>query len=155
MLTLVVGHAHRTIALVVGYTGSVRAVDWDMEIVGSQSVSMCVRIREETALNILTLRHRSEEQICSEAVWLWHEESSKFLCHLQHLVRTWLNAWRHVAGVKGHLLHLGKVVDWVPIENHFAHWDQWVFLMGPNLKDNISKPEISHFPSWKIVSIRN
>ena len=50
MVTLVVRHAHRTIALVVGYAGSVRAVDWDVEIVGSQPVSMRVRIREETAL---------------------------------------------------------------------------------------------------------
>lgn len=41
--------------------------------------------------------------------------------YLQHLVRTGLDAWRHVAGVKGHLLHFCKVVDGVPVEDQFAH----------------------------------
>lgn len=50
-------------------------------------------------------------------------------CYLQHLVGAWLNARWHVARVKGQLLHLCKVVDWVPVQHHFAHWDQWVFFM--------------------------
>lgn len=138
---MVVRHAHRTIALVVGYTGSVRAVDWDLEIVGSQSVSMCVRIREETALKNETQHFNIPPPVRGTNLqWRWMTMTWGKQ-HLQHFVGTWLDAWWHVAGVKGYLLHFCKVVAWVPIENHLAHWDQRVFLMGPNLKDNISKPE--------------
>lgn len=54
---------------------------------------------------------------------------------LQHLVRAGLDAGRHVAGVKGQLLHLCKVVCWVPVEHQFPHWDEWEVFVGPNLKD--------------------
>lgn len=57
-------------------------------------------------------------------------------CYLQHLVRTRLNASWHVAGVKGHLLHLCKIVGWVPVENYFAHRNQRVVFMRPNLNGN-------------------
>lgn len=50
-------------------------------------------------------------------------------CYLQHLVGARLDAGWHVAGVKGQLLHLCKVVDWVPVENHFADGDQREFFM--------------------------
>lgn len=53
---------------------------------------------------------------------------------LQHLVGTGLNARWHVAGVKGQLLDLCKVVSRVPVEHHLPHWDQWEVFMGPNLK---------------------
>lgn len=57
------------------------------------------------------------------------QEKASTLCYLQHLVRAGLDAWWHVAGVKGQLLHLCKVVDWVPVENQLAHGDQWVFFV--------------------------
>lgn len=50
-LTLVVKHTHRTITLVVGHTGPEGAVDWDLEVVCSQPVSMCVWVGEETPLD--------------------------------------------------------------------------------------------------------
>lgn len=62
-------------------------------------------------------------------------------CHLQHLVGARLNAWWHVAGVEGQLLHFCKVVYWVPVEYHFAHRDQRVFFMGPNLNEKIPLAE--------------
>lgn len=73
------------------------------------------------------------------------EDCNGFPDHLQHLVRAWLNAWGHVAGVMGHLLHLCKVVDWVPVEDHFTHWDQRVFFMRPNLKDKTCKHPLGNF----------
>jgi len=54
--------------------------------------------------------------------------------YLQHLVRAGLHPEGHVAGVEGHLLHLGKVVAGVPVEHQFAHRDQRVFLVGPHLR---------------------
>lgn len=61
---------------------------------------------------------------------------------LQHLVRAGLDARRHVAGVKGQLLHLCKVVSWIPVEHQFAHWDQREVFMGPNLKDKSTTRQI-------------
>lgn len=140
--TLVVRHAHRTIALVVGHAGSVGAVDWDLQIVGSQSVSMRVGIREETALKKKAQHlHTTAPDRGTERA----DDCAGSPDHLQHLVRTWLNAWRHVAGVIGHLLHFCKVVAWVPVEDHFTHWDQRVFFMRPNLKDKACKHPLGNF----------
>lgn len=55
--------------------------------------------------------------------------------YLQHLVGARLNAWWHVAGVEGQLLHLCKVVDWVPVEYQLSHRNQRVFFVGPNLNE--------------------
>lgn len=35
--------------------------------------------------------------------------------YLKHFVRAGLNARRHVAWVKGHLLNFSKVIDWIPV----------------------------------------
>ena len=56
-------------------------------------------------------------------------------CYLQHLVGARLDAWWHVAGVKGHLLHLCEVVDWVSVQYQFAHRDQRVIFVWPNLNE--------------------
>lgn len=58
---------------------------------------------------------------------------SQSLYYLQHLVRARLNAWWHVAGIKGQLFHLCKIVDRVPVEDQFSHRDQGVLLMRPHL----------------------
>lgn len=78
------------------------------------------------------------------------DDCDGFPDHLQHLVRTWLNAWGHVAGVIGHLLHFCKVVDWVPVEDHSTHWDQRVFFMRPNLKDKKSKNPLGNLGHAKV-----
>jgi len=50
-LALVVKHAHRTVALVVGHPGPVGAVHGDLQVVGSEPVSVRVRVGEETTLH--------------------------------------------------------------------------------------------------------
>lgn len=47
---MVVKHAHRTIALVVGHAGPEGAVDRELQVVGSQTVSMRVWVGEEATL---------------------------------------------------------------------------------------------------------
>lgn len=59
--------------------------------------------------------------------------------YLQHLVRTCLNTWWHVTGVKRHLLHLGEIVHRVFIQHKASNWNQGVVLMGPNLRDKKQK----------------
>lgn len=50
-LTLVVKHTHGTVTLVVGHAGPEGTVDWELQVVGSQPVSMCVWVGEETSLH--------------------------------------------------------------------------------------------------------
>lgn len=55
--TLVVRHAHGTIALVVGNTSPEGAVDGDLQVVGSQPMSMRVRVGEEATLGRSKAEH--------------------------------------------------------------------------------------------------
>ena len=48
--TLVIIDTLRTIALVIGQTRTIRAVDWDLLVIRTQTMTMCVYVREETAL---------------------------------------------------------------------------------------------------------
>lgn len=54
--SLVTVDGHGTITLVVGDSSSVGAVDGDLVVVGTESVSVGVGIREETALEHLVQR---------------------------------------------------------------------------------------------------
>lgn len=63
--TLVVRHAHGTITLVVGHAGPEGTVDRNLQVVGSQPVSMCVRIGEETTLE------KSEEKPCETVCFVY------------------------------------------------------------------------------------
>ena len=49
-LTLVVIVAHWSIPLVVAVDTTLGAVHWDLVVVGPNSVTMCVRVREQTTL---------------------------------------------------------------------------------------------------------
>lgn len=49
-LTLIVSHALWPITLVVAGLGFVRAVDGDLKVVGSQTVTMGIGVREQTSL---------------------------------------------------------------------------------------------------------
>lgn len=55
--TLVVRNAHGAISLVVGHPRPEGAVDRDLQVVGPQPVSVCVRVGEETTLH----QHRAEQ----------------------------------------------------------------------------------------------
>ena len=48
--TLVIGHAHGAVPLVVGHAGLVGTVDGDLQVVSPQPVPVGVRVREQAAL---------------------------------------------------------------------------------------------------------
>jgi hypothetical protein len=52
---LVSVHIHRAVSLVVGNSRLVRAVDRDLVVVGSKSVSLSIRVREESSLKHLVV----------------------------------------------------------------------------------------------------
>ena len=52
---------------------------------------------------------------------------------LKHFVRTRFNARDQVSRTEGDLLNLGEIVGWVPIQDEFAHWNQWEFFVRPYL----------------------
>ena len=51
---MVVVKAHRSIPLVVPVDASMRAVDRNLVVVGSNAMTMCVRVREQTTLQVCT-----------------------------------------------------------------------------------------------------
>lgn len=57
---MVVTKAHRAITLVVGDFSCVRTVDWKVQVVGSKTVAVCVRVREETTLRGRENNHKNK-----------------------------------------------------------------------------------------------
>ncbi len=54
---------------------------------------------------------------------------------LQHLVRRNGDAWYHVAGTEGGLLHLCKVIDRVAVQHQLAYFDGRDLSVRPDLGD--------------------
>ena len=55
---------------------------------------------------------------------MWKEGGDRGKVYLQHFVWGSLDAWGHVGGAEGQLLHFGKVVPRVSVEHQLAHRDQ-------------------------------
>lgn len=64
------------------------------------------------------------------AVCVWVGEQTP----LQHLVGAGLDARGHIAGVKGQLLDLSKVVGRVSVEHQPPHQNEGVLLVRPHLR---------------------
>lgn len=69
MTTLIVRNTHRPIPLVIGHASSEGAVHRDLQIVGSQAVSVSVGIRKKT-----TLQHSAQAltTTCQKRSLKWH-----------------------------------------------------------------------------------
>lgn len=79
---MVVKHAHWTIALVVGHAGPEGAVDRELQVVGSQAVSMRVWVGEEATLK----RDKAKRGYTLVAVCAVTVEMRKYFI-LKHLVQ--------------------------------------------------------------------
>ena len=84
-LTLVVRHTHWAVTLVVGHTCPEGTVDGDLQVVGSQPMSVCVWVREETTLE----RDMGEDKtmfdwglcavkqaVCTKGLFMVHQNES-------------------------------------------------------------------------------
>jgi len=56
-----------------------------------------------------------------------------FFCYLQHLVGTGFDTGCHVGWGKCHLFHLLEVIFRILIQNKIACFNEWEFILWPNL----------------------
>ena len=52
---------------------------------------------------------------------------------LQELVGGELDSWHDRGGAESSLLHFGKVVFWIAVQHHLAHWHQRELVLWPGL----------------------
>lgn len=76
------------------------------------------------------LIHRRARITFSEKTLTCEKPSIKYL---QHFIWAGLDAWRHVGGAEGDLLHFGEVVLRVSVQNHLSYGNKWELALRPNL----------------------